>query len=235
MLIAPLLALSMALSPAEDVKSIDVVLGKGAVANKGDVVTVNYRGNLLDGTVFDATKGKPPFAFVLGKGEVIKGWDQGVLGMKVGGRRVLSIPPDLGYGDQATGPIPAKSTLIFEVELLRVDRQGAQPMIEIEEISAGSGDEAKPGDTLEVHYTGTFVNGEKFDSSRDRNQTFKVVLGKTGIIKGFELGLTGMKEGGRRKVTIPYALAYGEEGRPPVIPPRSTLVFDLEVVKITKG
>ena len=108
-------------------------------------------------------------------------------------------------------------------------------MIEIEELAPGTGDGAKAGDTLEVHYTGTFVNGQKFDSSRDRNQTFKVVLGKTGIIKGFELGLTGMKEGGRRKVTIPYALAYGEEGRPPVIPPRSALVFDLEVVKITKG
>ena len=235
MLTAPLLAMAIALAPAPELKSIDTILGKGATATKGDVVTVNYRGNLLDATVFDETKGKPPFSFVLGKGEVIKGWDEGVVGMKVGGKRVLSLPPEFGYGDQAVGPIPAKSTLIFEVELLRVDRQGAQPMIEIEELAPGTGDGAKAGDTLEVHYTGTFVNGQKFDSSRDRNQTFKVVLGKTGIIKGFELGLTGMKEGGRRKVTIPYALAYGEEGRPPVIPPRSALVFDLEVVKITKG
>ncbi|HRI44425.1 MAG TPA: FKBP-type peptidyl-prolyl cis-trans isomerase [Fimbriimonadaceae bacterium] len=218
-------------------QSIDMRLGKGAVAQAGDTVTVMYRGSLQsDGKVFDETyeKGRSPFTFDLGAGQVIKGWDEGVKGMKVGGKRVLCIPPDLGYGDQSVGPIPAKSTLIFEIELLHVRKKGAPPMIEIEELAVGQGEGAKMGDKIEVHYTGTFLNGEKFDSSKDRGQPLAVEIGKTGLIKGFTDGLIGLKVGGRRKVTIPYELAYGEQGRGP-IPPKATLVFELELVSLKSG
>lgn len=104
-------------------------------------------------------------------------------------------------------------------------------MIEIEEIAAGEGPETKHGDTVDVHYTGTFTDGRQFDSSRDRGTPLTVIIGKTGLIAGFTMGLTGMKLGGRRKITIPYELAYGEAGRPPAIPPKSTLVFDIEIVR----
>ena len=102
----------------------DVVLGDGALAEKGNRVTVHYTGWLFNngkqGKKFDSSVGKSPFGFPLGGGRVIKGWDEGVAGMKVGGKRILIIPPDMGYGSQGVGPIPPNSTLKFEVELLGV-------------------------------------------------------------------------------------------------------------------
>jgi len=99
----------------------DLVVGTGAVAVTGDVVTVNYVGTLTNGTKFDSSYDRnQPFTFRLGAGAVIAGWDQGVVGMKVGGKRRLTIPPSLGYGSQANGPIPANSTLVFEIELLSI-------------------------------------------------------------------------------------------------------------------
>jgi FKBP-type peptidyl-prolyl cis-trans isomerase FkpA len=101
----------------------DVVVGTGAVAEPGDIVTAHYVGKLPDGRVFDSSKERgAPISFLLGSGQVIKGWDQGIVGMKVGGTRVLTIAPDYGYGAQAVGSIPANSTLIFEVELLDVKK-----------------------------------------------------------------------------------------------------------------
>ncbi len=100
----------------------DMVVGTGAEAKAGDTVTVNYVGMLTNGQVFDASAnhGSTGFTFKLGAGQVIKGWDQGVAGMKVGGKRELIIPASLGYGAQAIGSIPANSTLVFEVELVNV-------------------------------------------------------------------------------------------------------------------
>lgn len=101
----------------------DTVVGTGAEAVPGKTITVNYTGKLTNGTVFDSSipRGQP-FQFVLGAGKVIAGWDQGLLGMKVGGKRTLIIPPNMAYGSQAVGDIiPANSTLIFEVELLGVN------------------------------------------------------------------------------------------------------------------
>ena len=104
----------------------DLVLGNGAVAAKGQDVTVHYTGWLTDGKTlgkkFDSSKDRgDPFVFSLGRGQVIQGWDQGVQGMKIGGKRKLTIPPDLGYGARgAGGAIPPNATLVFEVELLGV-------------------------------------------------------------------------------------------------------------------
>src|SRR3989344_7122230 len=101
----------------------DTLVGTGEEAKSGDRVTVHYTGRFVDGEVFDSSLvRKEPFQFVLGVGQVIKGWDDGVVGMKVGGKRILSVPPELGYGSQDYGPIPGNSTLIFEVELLKVDK-----------------------------------------------------------------------------------------------------------------
>ncbi len=100
----------------------DVTIGEGAEAKAGDAVTVHYTGKLTDGTQFDSSVGKKPFQFQLGAGMVIKGWDQGVAGMKVGGKRKLTIPPELGYGARGfPGAIPPNSTLVFDVELLKVN------------------------------------------------------------------------------------------------------------------
>lgn len=99
----------------------DIVLGGGDAASEGDTVTVHYIGTLPDGTEFDnSNKRGEPFEFTIGEGRVIKGWEDGLVGMKVGGQRILVIPPDLAYGSQAIGPIPANSTLVFAIELLDI-------------------------------------------------------------------------------------------------------------------
>ena len=99
----------------------DLVVGEGAEAVAGQTVVVHYRGTLINGREFDSSYGRGPFSFPLGGGRVIRGWDEGVAGMKVGGKRKLVIPSDLGYGSRgAGGVIPPDATLIFEVELLQV-------------------------------------------------------------------------------------------------------------------
>lgn len=101
----------------------DVAIGAGDSVEEGDEVAVHYIGNLTDGTAFDNSYLKDrPFTFIVGNGEVIKGWDEGVLGMKVGGQRILVIPSDLAYGERQVGPIPANATLVFAIELLAINK-----------------------------------------------------------------------------------------------------------------
>jgi len=102
-------------------KYVDLAVGTGPSPNVGDTVLVNYTGRFTNGKIFDSSVGKQPFQFVLGRGQVIKGWDEGVGSMKVGGKRRLIIPPDLAYGARGyPGVIPPNSTLTFVVELLKI-------------------------------------------------------------------------------------------------------------------
>ncbi len=99
----------------------DTVVGTGPIAKSGDLVEVHYTGTLMDGTVFDSSVQRAPFAFTLDMGEVIAGWDEGVAGMAIGGKRTLVIPPNLAYGAAgAGGVIPGNATLKFDVELLAI-------------------------------------------------------------------------------------------------------------------
>ena len=101
----------------------DLKVGEGSEVVKYNIVTVNYTGWLTDGTKFDSSlnPGRSPFRFTVGGGQVIKGWDEGLIGMKVGGKRKLTIPPSMGYGNQDMGVIPSNSTLIFEIDLLIIE------------------------------------------------------------------------------------------------------------------
>jgi peptidylprolyl isomerase len=106
--------------------------------------------------------------------------------------------------------------------------------VQKKDLVQGKGDPIGPGDTVSVHYTGTLTaDQKKFDSSRDRNEPLTFTVG-VGMIEGFSQGVVGMKLGGKRKITIPWELAYGEAGRPPVIPPKSDLDFEIELVEIKR-
>ncbi len=107
-----------------------------------------------------------------------------------------------------------------------------EPQLQIQDLTVGTGTQAKTGDIITVNYVGTFTDGKKFDSSYDKNQPFSFKLGAGQVIKGWDQGLIGMKVGGKRTLTIPGALAYGEKGFPGFIPPNATLVFEVELLNV---
>lgn len=169
---------------------------------------------------------------------VIPGWEQGIRGMRVGGKRKLVIPPELAYGEDGAGDvIPPNAVLVFDVEVVgtRSNQYPEEGDLEIEELEAGTGAEAVPGDTVSVHYTGWLEDGTKFDSSLDRGEPIEFPLGVGYVIPGWDQGLVGMKEGGRRRLTIPSHLAYGANGAGGVIPPFATLVFEVNLIRVQKA
>jgi len=210
----------------------DTKVGTGAAAVDSDLLTMDYTGKLADGKVFDSSKGpgKKPFVFILGAGQVIKGWDQGIKGMKVGGTRVLVIPPDLAYGNNAApgGAIPANSTLTFDVELKGIHK------CDFTILKAGTGEAAKFGDSVQVNLLGKLANGTKILSTYDKNQPATLTLGRTrGVPPGLAQAFFGMKIGEKRKVTIPPEYGLGDRATA-TIPANSTLIFEIEMVKFLK-
>jgi FKBP-type peptidyl-prolyl cis-trans isomerase len=116
-----------------------------------------------------------------------------------------------------------------------LDAAGLETMtdqLKVEDLKEGTGVEATTGKQVTVHYVGTLTDGKKFDSSRDRGKGFSFRLGGGQVIKGWDQGVAGMKVGGLRKLTIPSDLAYGDRGFPPVIPPKATLVFEVELLSV---
>lgn len=226
--------------PAADVKVqiTDVKEGKGPGAANGDLLLMEYTGTLTNGTEFDSNdrSKKPdatPFSFVLGEGSVIQGWDQGLVGMKVGGERDLHIPYQLAYGEQGSGQtIPPKSDLKFKVKLLDMVKKGEEAIFDKDELKKGTGPAVKEGSKISIHYVGTLVNGAQFDSSVERGQPLEVEVGKTRLIPGFTAGLVGMRQGGKYRLRLPPLVAYGPGGSPPRIPPNSVLIFEIEVLKV---
>lgn len=212
-----------------------------------DKVKVHYIGKFLNDTVFDTSyKRGEPLEFQLGVGQVIKGWDEGIALLGKGERAVLVIPPGIAYGSTDRGSIPANSTLIFEVELIdftkaiqiaQFDTKGKDTLttesgLKYIVVEKGSGLKAEKETVVAVHYSGYLKDGKMFDSSVKRGEPIQFELGMGQVIKGWEEGLTLMHEGDKFRLIIPYVLAYGEAGRPPIIPEKSDLIFDVELLKV---
>ncbi len=248
---------SLDLQPgSEGMEYVVLKEGDGDSPQRGQTAVVHYRGWLKSGEEFDSSiQRDQPFEFPVGMRRVIKGWDLAVAEMKIGERRLVVIPSELGYGSRgAGGVIPPNATLVFAIELLEIK---GEPQAEGEEgggiasdmpdlsklewmagpeglsysvLQEGEGRAIEQGETAVVHYTGWLENGKKFDSSRDRGQTFEFPLGGGRVIKGWDLGVGMMKLGDRYLLKLPHELAYGERGYPGAIPPRATLIFDVELI-----
>ncbi|MBI5541787.1 MAG: FKBP-type peptidyl-prolyl cis-trans isomerase [Bacteroidia bacterium] len=235
---------------ASGLKYVILQKGKGVQPKPGDRVSVHYEGKLMNDTIFDTSyKRGQPFAFVLGQGQVIKGWDEGIALLNEGDSAVFIIPAELGYGSQSMGSIPANSTLKFTVKLMKVT-----PEVKVEPYNTAGKDTLKTpsglklilvsqtnknnqrppkGSTVKVHYTGYFEDGKIFDSSVKRGEPISFQVGKGMVIKGWDEGISILKVGDKARLLIPYQLAYGEAGRSPVIPAKANLIFDVELVDFT--
>jgi peptidylprolyl isomerase len=217
----------------------DTVNGTGTQATTlGNTVTLNYTVWLYSETAADK-KGKQVdtgtgFSFVLGGNAVIAGLEKGVTGMKVGGKRTVLIPTSLAYGTAGYGAVPPNSGLVFEVELTKVAPPASNPTtLTMTDTVVGTGTEAATGKNVTVTYTGWLYSesaankkGTQFDAG-----SLSFVLGSRQVIAGFDLGVTGMKVGGKRTVVIPYTLGYGSTANGS-IPANSGLVFDVQVTNV---
>lgn len=222
----------------------DITAGDGEAATTGSTVYVYYVGVLsADGTRFDGNFGGDPFAVTLGSGAVIKGWDEGLIGIKAGGRRQLDIPSDLAYGESGSGDaIPPNSAISFVVQALAVIApidpadapdvtvEGADNVSALvsEDLVVGDGTQATAGSNVLVHIIAfNAATGEEIASTWGDPSPVALLLEEGGSLPGLIEGIPGMKVGGRRQLTIPFAEAFGTEGNDQMGLPAST---DLVVV-----
>lgn len=236
--------------PVPPVKITDTVEGEGPAAAEADLLMIEYVGMLADSEAeFDSNADrdpetgdgtKPPYPVTIGKSEVIDGWHEGLVGMKVGGERTIEIPWQKGYGEAGSPPnIGPKANLVFKIKLLDMVKSSDTLIYDddMRDIVVGTGPEVKDGDKITIHYRGTLVNGLRFDSSYERGDvdaggtplTFKI--GRDRVIRGLDAGILGMRAGGKRFIRTPPMLAYGFAGYS-AIPGDQVLLFVIELLSI---
>jgi len=226
----------------------DIEVGEGIESVEGSTVTTEYAiwvqgedENLFIGS----SSAGGPAVFALGPADLVfPGWDEGATGMKVGGKRLLVIPAELGLGEMGGGEIPPGSTLIMEIEMIDIvepvfmtevdedDYTVTESGLKYYDLVEGDGDTPAEGQTVILHYTGWLEDGTKFDSSLDRGQPFTFPLGQGSVIPGWDEGVATMKVGGRRQLVVPAELGYGDAGAGATIPPGATLIFEVELLGI---
>ena len=217
--------------------------GEGESPNTDYYATVNYKGYLLDGSVFDesAIEG---VEFDLQN--VITGFAEGISYFNEGGKGIILIPPSLAFGNYTTGDIPGGAVLVFEIDLIKVtdaetegdilvyletnglEAESAESGLYYEIENPGEGDPIAENSIVTVKYTAYFLDGTEFDASDDDGIQFKL----QDVIPGFSEGLTYFKKGGNGRLFIPPSLAYGEEGVPNRIKRGAVLIFDIEIISL---
>lgn len=224
-------------------KTTDTVTGTGTAVATGQLAPVAYTGWIYDvrvadtkGTKIDSNVGATPLSFVVGSNSLITGFEQGVIGMKPGGKRTITIPASQAYGSAGKGSVPANAALVFDIEM---DPNGWTAVTALKTVDnvVGTGASADAGKTVSVTYTGwlydvhaTGTKGTQFDTNVNKT-TFSFKLGAGAVIAGFDQGIQGMKVGGKRTLTIPASQAYGNAGQG-TIPGGAPLVFDVEVTAV---
>lgn len=219
--------------------------GSGKKPQIGDKVVVHYTGKLINDTVFDSSvKRGEPFTFKLGAGQVIKGWDEAFQLLQAGDKATIKFGPELGYGAQEMGKIPANSTLIFDIELLDViegirawDVKGKDTVktasgLKYIMIQRKDGEKVAPGTKATFNYNSFLRDGKMFDSSIERGKPITVKVGKGQLFPGLDEGIQLLHKGEKAKFIIPYQLAFGEKGVPPQIPEKTDVIFDVEIMDV---
>lgn len=222
--------------PKADIEVVETIKeGTGRELKDGDIAFILYRGTFIpeskegapaepfqfDTNMDDVTNQTPMRVFV-NAGGMIPGFDKAVANMKVGEHVKVSIPWELGYGSQGNPPkIPPYQDLTFEIQLLYAFSEDEKEVFDIESDTDGTGTAAKPGDTVEIHYKGTYLTGKVWDDTRQRGKTVQFKLGdRETVIPGINAGMGGipesgvnpMKVGGKRTIVIPHTLAFGAGG-----------------------
>jgi peptidylprolyl isomerase len=243
-------------------KYFDETVGEGKDAKFGDLLSIHFKGwvivdstNLFSDWTKDSTR--LPYLigdsyrqgqvvkFVLGEDAFIRGTDEGIVGMKPNGKRMIVIPSELAYGKQGVGPIPPNSNLKVLIELIEVKDHIVAELWDVDQtklnttesglmyfiVDQGEGDFATDGNVVTVHYSGFLKDGTKFDSSVERDEPFTFVIGNKQVIAGWDEGIKLLKRGGKVRLVIPPSLGYGDitAGK---IPPGSTLIFDVELLDV---
>jgi FKBP-type peptidyl-prolyl cis-trans isomerase len=215
---------SVALDESGELIVEDITVGTGEQVSRDSVAQLNVRmmGRVRDGGIFVNTPATSTDAIAVGVAQLPEGLDLGLRGMRVGGKRRITVPPRLGYGTQQVAGIPPNSTLIYEVELVSLQR------LIIEDLVPGTGAQAVLNSFLSVNYIGRLSNNAIFDRS---TTPFSFRLGAGSVILGWDYGLLNMRVGGRRRLVVPPALGYGNRMQG-MIPPNSTLFFEVELLSV---
>lgn len=245
-------------------KYMDDSLGTGREAKDGDLVSIHFKGWMIPkdstGELFsdwstdqsksmlslgDSKMRNQPIKFVLNSSSFIKGSDEGIVGMKTGGRRTMIIPSKLAYGEAGIGFIPPNTDLKVVVELLEVKDKVVAEMWQVDStlfkttasgikyaiISQGEGPVVEAGKMVTVSYSGYLIDGTLFDSSVERDEPISFVVGQGQVIPGWDEGFLLLKKGDKARFIIPPQLGYGEM-QLEKIPANSTLIFDTEIIDV---
>ncbi|XP_006728938.1 peptidyl-prolyl cis-trans isomerase FKBP9 [Leptonychotes weddellii] len=204
-----------------------------------DFVRYHYNGTFLDGTLFDSSYSRNrTFDTYIGQGYVIAGMDEGLLGVCIGEKRRIVVPPHLGYGEEGRGEcwlLPSNSVLHFDVLLMDIWNSEDQVQVHTYFTPPSCPRTIQVSDFVRYHYNGTFLDGTLFDSRWNLGKTYNIVLGSGQVVLGMDMGLREMCVGEKRTVVIPPHLGYGEAGVDGEVPGSAVLVFDIELLELVAG
>ncbi|TNM92832.1 hypothetical protein fugu_018234 [Takifugu bimaculatus] len=203
----------------------------------GDFIRYHYNGSLLDGTFFDSSYSRNhTYDTYVGLGYVIAGMDQGLIGICVGEKRTITIPPHLAYGEEGTGSkIPGSAVLVFDVHIIDFHNPSDITEITVTKKAEDCEKKTKKGDFVKYHYNASLMDGTAIDSTYNYGKTYNIVLGANQVVPGMETGLMDMCVGEKRHLIIPPHLAYGERGVTGEVPGSAVLVFDVELISVEEG